>query len=139
MSYRDAIASFNEKFAVWSVSNVATMACAYIFALIALIALPQAIHDSFAAGFAPLPLVTWLSQSFLQLVLLSVIMVGQTIQGRIAERRSNEQYDAVMELLKDMRTLVVQENQIVSEDEQELVSLAAISASLQALHQQLTK
>lgn len=139
MSYRDAIVSFNEKFALWSVSNVATMACAYVFGLIALVALPQAIHDSFASGFAPLPLVNWLSQSFLQLVLLSIIMVGQSVQGRATERRSNEQYDAVMELLKDMRTLVVQENQIVSEDEQELASLAAISASLQALHERLTK
>jgi hypothetical protein len=99
----EIIAEFNERFAVWSVSRVSTMACAYVFAVIALIAFPQAVHDSFATGFAPMPLVTWLSQSFLQLTLLSVIMVGQTIQGRASEKRSEEQYNAVMEMLGDMR------------------------------------
>ena len=132
MSFRQAITAFNERLAVWSVSHVATMACAYVFALIALVALPQAIHDSFADGIHPLPLVNWLSQSFLQLVLLSIIMVGQIIQGRVTERRSNEQYDAVMELLTDMRALVIEEDKLVSDD-------AAISERLLAIEAQLTK
>ena len=79
------------------------MGCAAIFAVIALVAFPQAVHDSFAAGFAPLPLVTWLSQSFLQLVLLSVIMTGQAIQAESADTRALQQYNAVMEMLGDMR------------------------------------
>jgi hypothetical protein len=79
------------------------MTCAYIFAIIALIALPQAIQDSFVTGFHPLPLVAWLSQSFLQLVLLSIVMVGQDVQGRAVETRAKEQYDAIMEILQDMR------------------------------------
>src|SRR3954470_11507303 len=91
----------NERFALWSSTKVATMTCAYMFAIIALVALPQAFHDSFAQGFHPLPLVTWLSQSFLQLVLLSIVMVGQSIQGRANELRATEQYEAVMEILKD--------------------------------------
>lgn len=94
---------FNEKLALWSVTAVATMTCAYLFAILALVALPQALHDSFTGGFQPLPLVDWFSQSFLQLVLLSVIMVGQNIQARSSERKGEEQYNAVMEILADMR------------------------------------
>lgn len=79
------------------------MGCAYAFAVLALAALPQTLNDSFAAGFHPLPLVTWLSQTFIQLTMLSVIMVGQELQGRGHEERDNQMFDAVMEVLADMR------------------------------------
>jgi DNA integrity scanning protein DisA with diadenylate cyclase activity len=105
--------AWNERIAMWSVTRVATMTCAYVFALIALIALPQAIHDSLQAG--PLPLVTWLSQSFLQLVLLSIVMVGQTIQARDSERRAVEQYNAVMEMLQDMRDEHTERHEILED------------------------
>ena len=124
------IRTINEKLAVWSVTGVATMTCAYVFAIIALVALPQAIHDSFATGFAPLPLVTWLSQSFLQLVLLSVIMVGQDIQGRAVAQRANEQYDAVMETLKDIRVLLAQEDKIAIEEEVAMADIRKINDRL---------
>lgn len=102
---------FNERFAVWSVTSVATMACAYVFGVIALIALPQAIHDSFFTnGFQPLPLVTWLSQSFLQLVLLSIVMVGQDVRSRSIETRNVEQFQAVMETLTCIRTVLTDED-----------------------------
>ena len=103
MSIIDTFRSFNERVAERITRTVATMTCAYIFTVIAVLALPQAIHDSFATGFAPLPIVTWVSQAFLQLTLLSVIMVGQTIQARSSEKRAQDQYDAVMEMLQDMR------------------------------------
>ena len=115
------------------------MACAYVFAIIALVALPQAIHDSFATGFAPLPLVTWLSQSFLQLVLLSVIMVGQDIQGRAVARRADEQYDAVMETLKDIRLIVAQEDKIAIEEEVELSDLQKIDERLGKIEAHLSR
>ena len=133
------IQAINEKLAVWSVKVVATMACAYVFAIIALVALPQAIHDSFATGFAPLPLVTWLSQSFLQLVLLSVIMVGQDIQGRAVARRADEQYDAVMETLKDIRLIVAQEDKIAIEEEVELSDLQKIDERLGKIEAHLSR
>ena len=61
---------------------VGTMWCAYAFALLALLVLPQ------AAGGGTLALVQWLSQTFIQLVMLSVIMVGQNILSRAADKRS---------------------------------------------------
>jgi hypothetical protein len=79
------------------------MECAYAFAVIALVALPQAIHDTFAAGFQPMPLVTWLSQSFLQLVLLAVIMKGQALLSTASDAQAKEQHDAVLEILQDVR------------------------------------
>ncbi len=65
---------------------VGTMWCAYAFALLALLVLPQ------AAGGGLLALVQWLSQTFIQFVMLSVIMVGQNILGRAADRRSEMTY-----------------------------------------------
>jgi hypothetical protein len=67
---------------------VATMWCAYAFAIIALISLPQAIHDSLAGGFKPLPIITWIAQTFLQLVLLSIILYGQNLLSQKADARS---------------------------------------------------
>ena len=78
--------TFNEWLAVKITNGVATMWCAYAFALIALIALPQAMHDTFDNGFYPLPLVSWMSQCFIQLVMLSIIMVGQKVLAEHHER-----------------------------------------------------
>src|SRR5260370_30220603 len=58
------------------------MWCAYAFALFDLISLPAAIHSGTPA------IVSWVAQTFLQLVLLSVIMVGQNVQAAAADKRS---------------------------------------------------
>jgi len=66
--------SWLDNFGAWVTRRVATMWCAVIFFLIALISLPAAINsgDAFV-------IISWLSQSFLQLVLLPIIMVGQKV------------------------------------------------------------
>jgi hypothetical protein len=82
------VKKFNRKVGVTVTNAVATMWCAYIFALIALISLPQAIHDSFTGGFHALPIITWVAQTFLQLVLLAVILYGQNLQSEKADARA---------------------------------------------------
>jgi hypothetical protein len=77
-----AINRFNTKVAVLITTVVGSMWCAYVFALFDLISLPAAIR----AG-AP-TVVTWVAQTFLQLVLLSVIMVGQNVQAAAADKRA---------------------------------------------------
>lgn len=84
---------------------VGTMWAAIAFALLALISLPGAI----ASG-DPLIIVAWIAQTFLQLVLLPIIMVGQSVQSRQTERRDNETHAAVMaahretqEILRELR------------------------------------
>src|ERR1035438_8815159 len=84
---RDQHLGLNGKIAVVLTTVVGTMWCAYAFALLALIALPSALH----AG--PLAIVQWVSQTFIQLVLLSVIMVGQAVQSSAADKRSEQTYN----------------------------------------------
>ena len=67
-------------------TTVGTMWCAYAFAVLALVVLPDAIHGGV------LTLVQWVSQTFIQLVMLSVIMVGQNILGRASDKRADMTY-----------------------------------------------
>ena len=78
--------SFNGRVGLALTTVVGTMWCAYLFALLALLVLPQ------AAGGGLLAFVQWLSQTFIQLVMLSVIMVGQNILSRVADKRSEMTY-----------------------------------------------
>lgn len=72
-------------------SVVGTMWAAIAFTLLALISLPGAL----ATG-NMVVIVAWIAQTFLQLVLLPIIMVGQSAQGRKTERRDIETHSAVM-------------------------------------------
>src|ERR1700732_2913507 len=75
------ITRFNTWFAVKVTNGVGTMWCAYAFAVIAFISLPQAISSHNAVT-----LVSWVSQTFLQLVLLSIIIVGQNVLAAAADK-----------------------------------------------------
>ena len=73
---------FNAKFAVLVTRLVGTMWCAYLFAGIAFIGLPTALGPG-GEG-----IIAWIAQTFLQLVLLSVIMVGQNVQSLASDARA---------------------------------------------------
>lgn len=77
---------FNARFAVLLTRVVGTMWCAYAFALLALVALPSALKGDMLA------LIQWVSQTFIQLVMLSVIMVGQNIMSKGADARADATY-----------------------------------------------
>jgi hypothetical protein len=77
-----AINRFNTKVAIIITTAVGSMWCAYVFAVFDLISLPTAIRSG------PSAVVTWVAQTFLQLVLLSVIMVGQNVQAAAADKRA---------------------------------------------------
>ena len=77
-----AVNRFNTKVAILVTQVVGSMWCAYAFALFDLISLPDAIRSGTAA------IVSWVAQTFLQLVLLSVIMVGQNVQAAAADKRA---------------------------------------------------
>jgi len=77
---------FNAKFAVLITRLVGTMWCAYLFAGIALLGLAPALKPG-GEG-----IIAWIAQTFLQLVLLSVIMVGQNVQSLSADARSANTY-----------------------------------------------
>jgi hypothetical protein len=77
-----AINRFNTRVALIITAVVGSMWCAYAFALFDLISLPAAIRGGASA------IVSWVAQTFLQLVLLSVIMVGQNVQAAAADKRA---------------------------------------------------
>jgi hypothetical protein len=83
---RDAQVGLNGRIALVLTGAVGTMWCAYIFAVLALLVVPQAIHGGL------LLFVQWVSQTFIQLVMLSVIMVGQNVLGRAADKRAEMTY-----------------------------------------------
>jgi hypothetical protein len=69
---------------------VGTMWAAYVFAAIALISLPDNIHSTQL-------LILWISSSFLQLVLLPIIIVGQNIQARASDARAAKTFEDVQD------------------------------------------
>lgn len=73
---------FNAWLALKITSGVGSMWCAYLFALIAVVSLPDAIHGGRAT------IISWVAQTFLQLVLLSVIMVGQSVSAAASDARA---------------------------------------------------
>jgi hypothetical protein len=77
----------NGKIALTLTTVVGTMWCAYAFAVLALVALPSALQDG-----SLLAIIQWISQTFIQLVMLSVIMVGQNILGKASDRRAEMTY-----------------------------------------------
>ncbi len=79
---------FNTWLAVRVTTVVGTMWCAYAFALLAFVSLPAAI----ASG-NPVTLVSWISQTFLQLVLLSIIIVGQNVLAAASDKRAQATYE----------------------------------------------
>jgi hypothetical protein len=80
------VEGFNDEVALVITRSVGTMACAYVFALIALISLPDAIK---AGGPA---IISSIAQTFLQLVLLSIIMVGQSVQSAVSDARAAKEF-----------------------------------------------
>jgi hypothetical protein len=95
------VARFNAALAVRITDGVGTMWCAYAFAALALVSLPDAISSRNAVT-----LVSWISQTFLQLVLLSIIIVGQNVQAAASDSRAEATYedaDAVLHTALDIQ------------------------------------
>jgi hypothetical protein len=80
--------SINDRIGLFITKRVGSMWAAYAFVLLSLISLPAAI----ASG-NELLIVAWVSQTFIQLVLLPVIIVGQNLQARESEKRAIATYD----------------------------------------------
>ncbi len=90
---------FNARVGLRVTLIVGTMWCAYLFGFIALFALPSAIKQG------TFYVVVWISSSFLQLVLLPIIIVGQNIQAAAADKRSEETYKDAEAVLAEARAI----------------------------------
>ena len=95
--------SFNNWLAINITKVVGTMWCAYLFAALALISLPQAMREGTG------PTIDWFAQTFLQLVLLSIIMVGQRVAAVKSDRQLEQTYqdaEALLHMTDDMHRLI---------------------------------
>ena len=102
----------NGRIALVITNAVGTMWCAYVFAGIALISLPAAI----AGGVATL--VSWIAQTFLQLVLLSVIMVGQKVSAAASDKQALQTYqdaEALLKIQDEVHRLIQINNRLTEE------------------------
>jgi hypothetical protein len=87
------VSGANAKIAVFLTNIVGSMWCAYLFAAIALLGLRPALRPG-GEG-----IIAWIAQTFLQLVLLSVIMVGQNVQSEVSDLRSEHTYEDTLLIL----------------------------------------
>lgn len=103
--------------------GVGTMACAYVFTALSLVSLPGAIktHDVVV-------IVGWIAQTFLQLVLLSILMVGQKAGNDWLASTMRETHDAVLGEVAGVAELVADLH----------AKHDATAVKVDALHEQIT-
>ena len=107
----DVTGTVNKWLAVRITKAVGTMWCAYAFALLAIVSLPAAILSHNAVV-----MVSWISQTFLQLVLLSIIIVGQNVIQEASDKRAEADHETLqllhqinmiqLDILNEVRSLV---------------------------------
>src|ERR1039457_468875 len=103
---------FNGWLAVRITNGVATMWCAYAFTILAMISLPEAIKTGTAA------LISWIAQTFLQLVLLSIIMVGQKVAAAASDKQAlqtDKDAEALLEISNDVHKLLKLNNELTEQ------------------------
>ena len=105
------LARLNAKIGLRITVLVGTMWTAYVFTVLALISAPSA----FGSGNV-LIIVAWIAQTFLQLVLLPIIIVGQNVQAAAADQRSEATYNDASAILVESQQiqahLLAQDQQI---------------------------
>ena len=109
-----ASTKFNAWLAIKITDGVGTMWCAYAFAALALIGLPAALKPG-GEG-----IIVWIAQTFLQLVLLSIIIVGQNIAAASSDARSENTYKDAEAILSE--ALEIQKH-LQAQDERLIVAL----------------
>ncbi|HXB15646.1 MAG TPA: hypothetical protein VNV44_07850 [Solirubrobacteraceae bacterium] len=105
---------FNAKLAVTITKSVGSMLCAYVFTLIALTSLPAILIEAGVLSKSDVPtfltkpglilIVAWIAQTFIQLVLLSIIMVGQEVQSIASEARAENTFKDTQAILDALNT-----------------------------------
>ncbi|MEY4972133.1 MAG: hypothetical protein RL399_90 [Actinomycetota bacterium] len=114
----DRITAFNRRIAEKITSGISTMWAAYLFAGIALISLPAALRSG-----ETLVIIDWIAQTFLQLVLLSIVMVGQKRSSEIVAQQIDETHAASLaefEYAKEARELADRELQEIKKMAEEI-------------------
>jgi uncharacterized membrane protein len=132
-------AGVNTRIAVALTRSVGTMWTAYTFMGLAVVGL-LAILGLFSPIVALL--VVWISQTFLQLTLLPIIMVGQNVLGRKSELQADEQFNTTMNSYNDvehiMQHLSAQDTELLRHTRMLIHLLEKNGISLQQLEAEVT-
>ncbi len=105
------IGRFNTWVAVAVTKSVGSMWCAYLFAALALISLPSAIQSGNS-----IIIISWIAQTFLQLVLLPIIIVGQNVQAAASDARAESDHETLISihtLTAEVHTITEQQTKIL--------------------------
>ena len=132
--YRAGPAGFNNWLAVKITSIVGTMWCAYAFGVLALISLPEAMKSGTSA------LIAWIAQTFLQLVLLSIIMVGQKVAAAKSDQQLEQTYqdaEALLHINDDMHRLIKQNVTLTEQIDQVLRQNMTLTGQINELIRQV--
>jgi hypothetical protein len=115
MSIKSIINQINKAIAVKITVIVGTMWCVYAFSL--LVAIPLIFPDTQST-------VMFISSSFLQLVLLPILMVGQQVLSESADQQRAEDHMRIKHALHDIHALI-------ADDKAENLALAELRMILQ--------
>ncbi len=106
-----AFGKFNTWLAVKITKSIGSMWAAYIFAALALVSLPAAIRSG-----NMLVIGSWIAQTFLQLVLLPIIIVGQNVQAAASDARAESDHETLISihtLTTEVHTIAEQQTKIL--------------------------
>ena len=98
--YSKAKLGLNERIGLAVTKRVGTMWAAYVFFGLSLVSLPAALVSGNV-----IVIVSWVAQTFLQLVLLPIIIVGQNIQAKASDERAIATYDDAGAILEETKQI----------------------------------
>ena len=90
----------NERIGLAVTKRVGTMWAAYAFFGLSLVSLPAALSSG-----NEIVIVSWIAQTFLQLVLLPIIIVGQNIQAKASDERAIATYEDAGAILEEAKQI----------------------------------
>jgi low affinity Fe/Cu permease len=105
---------FNKVVAARLTASVGTMVCFWVFCVISTLSLPATlvlagafsskgqIVPAFFLSFGWIYVITWITQNFIQLVLLPALMVGQNLQNEAADARNEKTFEDVETAKNDL-------------------------------------
>jgi hypothetical protein len=122
--------TLNQRFGLAITKSVGTMWAAYAFLALSLVSLPAALMTG-----DTVIIVAWVAQTFLQLVLLPIIIVGQNLQAAKTEVRAIATYEdatAILEEAKEIQAHLADQDKALSHL---IDKMTALEAKLEAAQQ----
>lgn len=122
--------TLNQRIGLAITKSVGTMWAAYAFFALSLVSLPAALMTG-----ETLVIVAWVAQTFLQLVLLPIIIVGQNLQAAKTEARAIATYEdatAILEESKEIQAHLTDQDKALSHL---IDKMTALEAKLEAAQQ----